>query len=298
VTYALAVDQPGLTPVITSERLTWSTAPGSGRPRDILVFQNGEGTVYDESTSTTVSEHLASPALLAVSALGVFQGHPRVRALREFIQGWYLSYVSADQTRTTPSAGPEARLSQSGDNLANVVQHLREEHPERLARIFKVLSQRVPLLESVLPRELDDGRLLLRLKDRSFDEPVLARFTSDGTLKLLAYLTVLYDPQPPEVIGIEEPENQLHPRLLPLLAEEMRGASEKSQILVTTHSREFLTAVRPRELWTISRGDDGFAAVRRAGDSELVRAMLAAGANLGALWAEGYLEGADPQGVA
>jgi hypothetical protein len=66
---------------------------------------------------------------------------------------------------------------------------------------------------------------------------------------------------------------------------------------VTTHSREFLTAVEPRELWTISRRPDGFAQVNRACDDDLVKSMLGAGANLGALWSEGYLVGADPEGL-
>ena len=72
---------------------------------------------------------------------------------------------------------------------------------------------------------MPDGRLLLQVKDAPFEKPVMARFASDGTLKILAYLTLLHDPDPPRLIGIEEPENQLHPRLLPELAEECRKAA-------------------------------------------------------------------------
>ena len=298
VTYTLSVDQIGVIPIVVSEVLTWSTAPGSGRPREILKFAQGQGQVYDESSETYEDESLASPDLLAVSALGQFQAHPRVRALRDFITGWYLSYISADGTRTTPSAGPEPRLSQSGDNLANVVQYLQESHPDRLRLIFETLAMRVPQLESVLPQPLEDGRILLRLKDRPFTEPVLSRFASDGTLKLLAYLTILLDPDSPAVVAIEEPENQLHPKLLPILAEEIRQISDRSQVLVTTHSHEFLGSVRPKELWMINRGDDGFARVWRASDSEIVMTMMAAGASLGDLWSEGYLSAADPGRVA
>lgn len=293
VTYRLEVDQEGALPIIESELLQWSTAPAAGRSRVILEFSRGVGRIYDEEGGEYESQSLTSPDLLAVSALGQFRQHPRVLALRDFIQGWYLSYVSAEGTRTTPRAGPEPRLSQSGDNLANVIQYLQEQHPERLAEIFAVLAKRVPQLENVLPLRLDDGRLLLRLKDRPFDEPVLSTFASDGTLKLLAYLTVLYDPNPFEVIGIEEPENQLHPKLLPLLAEEIRAVSAHSQVLVTTHSREFLSTVKPRELWAINRAEDGFARVFRASDIAHVNDMMSSGATLGDLWSEGYLKAAD-----
>ncbi len=294
VTYLLEVDQEKTAPVVRREVLTWSTAPGSGRPKIILKFENGRGTYFDEQDAVEAQEVLATPDLIAVSALGQFATHPRVKALRDFIQGWYLSYVSAGSTRSTPNSGPEPRLSQSGDNLANVIQYLEEEHPQRLTQIFQVLARRVPQLESVLPRRLDDGRLLLRLKDRPFDEPVLARFASDGTLKLLAYLTVLYDPKPFEVIGIEEPENQLHPKLLPVLAEEVREVSGSSQVLVTTHSPDFLNSVRANELWALDRGPDGFTRVHRASEVDGINEMMHAGAQLGWLWLAGYLSAADP----
>jgi len=70
----------------------------------------------------------------------------------------------------------------------------------------------VPQLEKVEPEVLADGRLLLRLKDAPFVEPILSKYGSDGTLRMLAYLTVLHDPSPSPLIGIEEPENHLHPR--------------------------------------------------------------------------------------
>ncbi len=60
---------------------------------------------------------------------------------------------------------------------------------------------------------------------------------------MLAYLTVLYDPDTPQLVGIEEPENHLHPRLLPQLAEECRSASANAQLMVTTHSPFFVNGL-------------------------------------------------------
>jgi predicted ATPase len=297
VTYILKVDEEHGVPVIVDERLTWSTSPGSGRPRDIIRFSRGSGTWWDESGHESNPEELAGADLLAVSVLGQFRSHPRVTYLREFVSGWYLSYISAESSRTTPTAGPQRRLSKSGDNLPNVIQYLEESHPDRLREIFRVMGERVPQLERIGAEHLADGRLLLLLKDRAFQDPVLARFASDGTLKLLAYLIVLMDPEPPPVYGIEEPENQLHPKLLPILAEEIRAVSSKSQVFVTTHSPEFVSALRPRELWMIARAEDGYARVSRASDNDTVKAMVEAGATLGDLWSEGYLEAADPHGL-
>lgn len=294
VTYRLVIDEKDGSPIVAEEILSWAAAPEQGRPREILKFSGGGGSVYDEQAGHILTERLDSPDLLAVSTLGQLSRHPHVAALRRFISGWYLSYLSADSARALPDAGAQERLSASGDNLPNVVQYLQERHPDRLDEIFRVLRSRVPALERVLSESMPDGRLLLRLKDRPFAEPILAKFASDGTLKLLAYLTVLYDPSPAPILGIEEPENQLHPRLLPLLAEEARMAAGRSQLLVTTHSPYFVDALTPRELWLVYRADDGYARCLRASDVPAVSAMLGAGAALSSLWLEGYFGAGDP----
>jgi predicted ATPase len=163
-----------------------------------------------------------------------------------------------------------------------------------LEQIFGVLRTRVPRLEKVDAELLLDGRLMLQLKDAPFEKPILAKYASDGTLKMLAYLTVLYDPAPPSLIGIEEPENHLHPRLLPELAEECRSASARTQIMATTHSPFFLNGLKPSEAWVLYRNRQGFTETRRVADIEGVQEFVQHGAMLGHLWMEGHFGIGDP----
>jgi predicted ATPase len=214
--------------------------------------------------------------------------------LRRFITGWYLSYLTADNTRVTPEAGPQERLSATGDNLPNVIQYLKEQHEDRLEEILKTLSRRVPRLEKVDAELMADGRLLLQIKDAPFDQPILAKFASDGTLKMLAYLTVLYDPEPPQLIGIEEPENHLHPRLLPELAEECRKGCARTQLMVTTHSPFFVDGLRLEELWVLYRDETGYTQAKRAADMPGIKEFMDNGALLGHLWMEGHFNVGDP----
>src|SRR5258706_5310405 len=261
ITYHLAVEERGGAPVVVEEWLRWKRG-SHGQPFRFLDYREGQGRAASGEKPDEQDERLAiplkSPDLLAVNALGQFAEHPRVAALRDFITGWYVSYLSADGARGQPEAGPQERLTKTGDNLANVIQCLSEQHPAQLERIFAVLRQRVPRIERVLAETMPDGRLLLQIKDAPFSHPVLARFASDGTLKMLAYLVLLYDPLPPPFIGIEEPENFLHPRLLPELADECRSASERTQLLVTTHSPFFLNSLRPAEVRVLWRDDQGY----------------------------------------
>lgn len=141
---------------------------------------------------------------------------------------------------------------------------------------------------------MPDGRLLLQIKDAPFEQPIMAKFASDGTLKMLAYLTVLYDPDPPKLVGIEEPENQLHPRLLRGLAEECRAASAQTQLMVTTHSPFFVNGLRTNELWVLFRDENGYTQTRRAADMPEINAFMEQGALLGDLWMEGRFDAGDP----
>jgi predicted ATPase len=297
ITYSLEIDEEGGRPVVRHETLRWRRG-SHGKPFNFLNFDRGSGQVVSGDLPEEDDERrdatLASPDLLAVSTLGQLAENPRVVALRQFIEGWYLSYLSATDARGVPDAGPMERLSPSGDNLSNVVQYLGESHPERLQEILRTLSRRVPRLEQVTTEAMPDGRLLLRIKDAPFAEPFLARFASDGTLKMLAYLILLYDPDPLPLLGVEEPENYLHPRLLHGLAEECRKVSVASQVVVSTHSPFFVDALRPKELWAFERDGEGYTRATRAADMPGVEAFIAEGAQLGALWMEGHLAAGDP----
>lgn len=297
ITYHLAIDESGKGPFVAAEWLQWRRGQ-RGKPFRFLDFERGAGRVISgempDEQDQRVEEKLDSPEMLAVSTLGQFARHPRVSALRRFITGWYLSYLTADQARSVPEAGPQERLSASGDNLPNVIQYLKEQHPERLSEILATLTRRVPRLEKVDSEPMADGRLLLQIKDAPFERPILAKYASDGTLKMLAYLTVLYDPDPPQFVGIEEPENHLHPRLLPELVGECRAASARTQLMVTTHSPFFVNGLRAEELWVLYRDEQGYTQARRAADMRGVKEFMEQGAQLGHLWMEGHFDVGDP----
>lgn len=296
ITYHLAIDEDERGPFVEEEWLQWRRGR-HGKPFKFLEYRRGQGRAVSgeqpDESDQRVDVPLRSPDLLAVNTLGQFADHPRVAALREFITGWYVSYLSTGAMQGKSEAGPQEHLSRTGDNLVNVVQYLKERHPECLEEIFRVLSRRVPRLERAIAESTPDGYLLLKIKDAPFDQPIQSRFASDGTLKMLSYLAVLYDPEPPPFVGIEEPENYLYPQLLVALAEECRAAAERTQLLVTSHSPFFVNGTRPEEVWVLSRGEDGYTRAHRAADIRGVKEAVGAGATLGYLWMGGFFESAN-----
>ncbi|MCY4318649.1 MAG: AAA family ATPase [Alphaproteobacteria bacterium] len=298
ITYHLEIEEENGKPLVQKEWLQWSRK-GRGRPFRFMEYEKGAGRVVsgempDEQDQRLDDVPLSSADTLAVSALGQLAENPRVVALRDFVMGWHLSYLSTDEPRRQPETGPHEQLSRTGGNLANVIQYLSEQHPGNLESIFTKLRERVPRIEKVTADLMPDGRLLLQIKDAPFDDPVMARFASDGTLKMLAYLVLLHDPEKPPFLGIEEPENFLHPRLLQGLAEECRAAAATTQVLVTTHSPFFLNALRPEEVRMLWRDEQGHTRCDRIAEDERIVAFVEAGAQLGDLWMEQQFGVGDP----
>ena len=156
------------------------------------------------------------------------------------------------------------------------------------------MSHRVPGVSSVEAKSTDDGRLVLRFQDGSFKDPFIARYVSDGTIKMFAYLVLLNDPKPHPLLAVEEPENQLYPQLLHELAEEFRTYAERGgQVFVSTHSPDFLNGVDINEIFWLDKRE-GFTTIRSLSDSQTIRNLVDEGDLPGYLWKQGIFERAEP----
>ena len=219
-----------------------------GQPWRFLDFSRGVGqaitneSAYGEegAVEERVDYALDDPSILAIKGLGQFRDFRIVSEFRNLIENWYISDFHIANARPSVDAGYAEHLSARGDNVALVAQYLYESHPASFDRVLKAMSKRVPGVSNVEAKPTDDGRLVLRFQDSSFKDPFIARYVSDGTIKMFAYLVLLYDPKPHPLLAVEEPENQLYPHLLWELAEEFRGYAQRGgQVFVSTHSRNF-----------------------------------------------------------
>ncbi|MGS0998866.1 AAA family ATPase [Rhodanobacter sp. UC4436_H3] len=302
VTYIVHIGEEKGRPVVRREILRYKRAR-HGKPFHFLDFRNGGGyAITNEEDFNRPDEELdreeqrVAPDTLAISGLGQFERFKAANAFRSLIESWHVSDFHISQARGSKDAvGIDDHLSVSGDNLQLVARNLYENHPEVFEKILRSMRERVPGVTSVTPKPTDDGRLLLQFQDGAFKDPFIDRYVSDGTIKMFAYLVLLHDPRPHPLLCVEEPENQLYPTLLEELAEEFRDYARRGgQVLVSTHSPDFLNALQLDEVFWL-RKRDGYSQILRARDNAQVAAYMADGDRMGALWKQGFFDGVDPR---
>jgi predicted ATPase len=300
-TYQLEIAEEGGQTVVSREMLQFGRGLREPlQPGYVFQFVRGRGSAiaheltHDgwELSEVETKYVLDDPSALALKAVGQFSEFPAVAELRRLLENWHISDLNISEARHTSEAGYEEHLSTRGDNIALVAQHLYEHHRDRFDHVLEIMSQRIPGVTRVEAKPTEDGRLVLRFQDGNFKDPFLARDVSDGTLKMFAYLVLLYDPQPHPLLAVEEPENQLYPELLRELTEEFRDYARRGgQVFVSTHSPEFLNGAKLDEIYWLVK-ENGFTTARRASESELLRNLSDEGDLPGALWRQGFFEGA------
>ena len=301
-TYELQIAADGGRAVVQREVLKFRRGQ-YGQPWHFVDFSRGRGTAItnesaygEEGAKEERKVHeLDDPSVLAIKGLGQFREFRVVSEFRGLIESWYISDFHVADARPSADAGESEHLSTHGDNIAQVAQYLHEHHPERFQQVLDIMTRRVPGVAGVEAIPTADGRLVLRFKDGSFKDPFIARYVSDGTIKMFAYLILLFDPKPFPLLAIEEPENQLYPELMIELIEEFRAyAGRGGQVFVSTHSPDFLNGANLDEIfWLVKR--HGFTQARRASDEPLLVNLVAEGDLPGALWKQGLFEGAHPR---
>ncbi len=302
VTYTLEVAEASGLPFVKSESLRYKRGR-YGAPYYFLNFQNGQGwAITNEEDFNRPDEELSreqttlgSPDILAIKGLGQFERFKAANAFRRLIEAWHVSDFHIEAARGRKEiTGDSEHLSPSGENLPRVAQYLFEQHSKIFTRLLKVMAERVPGVADIQPVVTEDGFLTLRFKDGAFRTPFLDRYVSDGTIKMFAYLVLLYDPTPHPLLCVEEPENQLYPKLMEELAEEFRlYAHRGGQVFVSTHSPDFLNACKVGEVaWLVKQG--GYTDIRRATEDLQVANYMEDGDRMGNLWKQGFLSGADP----
>lgn len=301
-TYFLSLGKEFGKTVILRESLSYRRG-SKGKPWNFLDVKMGEGEAVVNEPDRVNNETelkrepilLKGPDILALKVVMLQQKFPAAMALGDLIGNWHISDFHIQFARSEQEARFADHLSREGDNLALVAEFLYNQHPKVFSGILTQLERRVPGLGTVEPKITDEGRVLLRFQDGAFKDPFLAQNMSDGTIKMFAYLILLHDPSPHPLLCVEEPENQLYPKLMGDLAEEFRSYAHRGgQVMVSTHSPDFLNACRLEEVFWLAKRDGYTQAFRAKDDAQIAQYMRDGDEKMGYLWKQGFFTGADP----
>jgi predicted ATPase len=184
---------------------------------------------------------------------------------------------------------PATLPGQNGEDLVSCLYYLRETIRERFEAIEDALRAAFPTFERIDFPPVAAGQLSLAWKDKNYRQPLYAHQLSEGTLRFLWLVTLLQSPALPTVTLIDEPEVSLHPEMLRLLAELMREAAVRTQLIVATHSDRFVRFLQPTELVVCDLDKEGGTVIHRADTLELDEWMKEY--SLDELWSMGRLGG-------
>ncbi|HEY0032287.1 MAG TPA: AAA family ATPase [Devosia sp.] len=241
---------------IRTERLEWHQ-----RGKAVALMDRDRGTAWSRDGQGR-REVVREDLLASETALASLSGRPEVAVVRDTLLAWRFFHgfrTDAESPLRRPSrAITSPSLAADGSNLGAVLATLRHIRGDTVD-LDEAIAQAFPGAQLVIPPVGEWAEFGMRYREmpkRVFRSHEL----SDGTLQFLALAGALLSYRLPPFIALNEPENSLHPSLLPILAGLIVKAAERSQVWVVTHSRDLAGAIAessgimPRE---VVRTDDG-----------------------------------------
>ncbi|MGA2609392.1 MAG: AAA family ATPase [Terriglobia bacterium] len=211
----------------------------------------------------------------------------RLFASFRFYRDWEFG-IGSRAREASPADAPVDFLEESTRNLALMVNRLND-RPETEAELLKYMKTFYADAESIKTTVVGVGQVDLRLQEKSKFMISAARL-SDGTLRWMALLTILLHPSPPPLVCLEEPELGLHPDVIRPLAKLLVQASERMQLIVTTHSDALVDELTETpEAVIVCEKEAGSTTLRRLKQQELSSWLEQY--TLGELWHKGQIGG-------
>lgn len=252
-------------------------------PSRVLNSDNGTGFWWSDTSQQQVRLSLPQQTGCALAAAAVDESFSG-RRVAEFVNNWgFFDPSPAFLRRATFPVDESPRLDSTGRNLAGRLFAIRESSQERFERIVSATNDVLGVPETIeLRQHEDDGRIYFVQKEAGLNYPVHQLQASSGTLRMLALMTALLGEDGVTLVGVEEPENYVHPNALEAFARYILLARETIQILITTHSPLLLNFLNePEAVCVVRRGEKGTEVERELEPAAVRKALEASGFGLG-----------------
>lgn len=245
-------------------------------PVTVLEVRDRQGSAQEPGGGMRQEVRLRRPNQLALSVMT----NPQLAtlyALREFITGWrFYSAFDINHAKIRKSVPTEQTpvLHEDGGNLSAVLFYLMTEHPLVFDELKTHLRSAVPGFKNLTVKARGGpGEVIAFWQEQGVDDELSLADLSDGILRFLAWATLCLTPHAPTLICIDEPDQGVHPRTLPILAGLFEKASRHTQLLLATHASYFLTQF-PLDRIAVMKKQAGESVYVKPADSAALRANL------------------------
>lgn len=204
-----------------------------------------------------------------------------VYILSEFMKGISVYQFNPAKIRVSSPIANQNVIDEEGGNLARFILYLYLEKRELFRQIEDTMKSVIPEIEEIIPH-LDGGSVMLWIKSKGLKNNLKPFNISDGTLRILAYITALYSGS--KLVALEEPENSIHQHLLETIVDLARKSP--TQVIMTTHSPYLLDHVKPEEIYVVNKKGNETEVKRLSSTEQIkaVKAFLEEGGTLGEAW--------------
>ena len=251
-------------------------------PVRLLDAASGEGWWWSGKEGKKGKVELKQAPTTCALAAAAADAYFPAREVAEFIGRWGFFDPSPFLLRRDWTGLDSGRFDHYGRNLGGTLHALHLSSPETLRRIVEATRAIVGLPSDIEPRE-SEGRFYFVQREPGLQYPVHQMGVSSGTLRMLALMTALHAEPGTNLIGVEEPENYVHPTALSAFLDHLRHVQDRIQFMVTTHSPLLLDVLdAPEAVRVVRRNGQEGTTVAEQEDSEGVRrALEASGFGLG-----------------
>jgi len=270
--YAISLKPRGTSYEIPDELLTMQRDPNKPEPQKYIELIHGHVSYFDPAQKKLLRpEWDYDPVESALSQVpNMFQEPESFRKGLASSTHYHVLDVGRRAPVRLPQPMREAKLpGKDGEDLVSCLYWMREADPDRFEIIEDTLRVGFPGFERLNFPPVAAGTLAMTWKEKGTTHPFFMHQLSEGTLRFLWLVALLYSPGLTEVTLLDEPEVSLHPELLSILAECLREASNRTQLIVATHADRLVRFLNPEEVVTVDLEEDGTSTFTRADELEL-----------------------------
>ncbi len=176
-------------------------------------------------------------------------------------------------------------LEEDGSNIANVLQRILKSTEEK-KKLLLILKKLMPFIEDISTEKSFNKSMYFKVKENNKND-LPSLLLSDGTVNIIAIIIALYFEKNNDIVIIEEPEKNIHPKLANQLVTLMKDIGEKKQIIITTHNTQLLSSVELKDVIYVYRNKDRFSDIERPSNNQKVKELIKNELDIGDLFYEG-----------